>query len=114
MTSPTARTKVTSSSKQVSRLRLYAFGEDDRVPNEGDLLIVSETFVREANNQQDIEFEILLRGSDMIHMKKAVDAAVATYEANKEYLRQPASQVVAKRSQRLDPVAILDGLRSHG
>ena len=114
MTSPTARTKVTTSSKQVARLKLYAFGEDPRVPNEGDLLIVSQTFIRETNNQQDIEFEILLRGSDMIHMKKAVDAAIELYQANEEYLRQPATRVIPKHNPVHPAVAILDGLRRHG
>jgi hypothetical protein len=104
---------VTSKSKQVSRLKLYGFGEDPRVPNEGDLLIVSETFLRESGNQQDIEFEILLRGSDMFLMKAKVDAAVKLYEENKEYLSQPATTFV-KRSPIPAHVALLDSLRSHG
>ena len=114
MTNPTARTSVTSSSKQVSRLKLYGYGEDPRVPNEGDLLIVSETFIREARNRQEIEFEILLRGSDMSLFKSKVDAALELYELNKDYLRQPATIYKPKRSQALDPVALLDSLRSHG
>ena len=113
MSNPTARTKVTSHSKQVSRLKLYGYGEDDRVPNEGDLLIVSETFLRESGHQQDIEFEILLRGNDMFMMKAKVDAAVAMFEANKDYLRQPATRTVS-RSPAQNPAALLDGLRDHG
>jgi hypothetical protein len=113
MTNPTARTSVTSHSKQVSRLKLYGYGEDPRVPNEGDLLIVSETFLRESNNHQDIEFEILLRGNDMFAMKAKVDQAFATFEANKEYLRQPATRYVS-RSQPQNPAALLDAMRSHG
>ena len=112
MSNPTARTKVTSSSKQVSRLKLYGYGEDSRVPNEGDLLIVSETFLRESGNQQDIEFEILLRGNDMFAMKAKVDAAFAMFEANKDYLRQPATKI--NRSLPQTPAALLDGLRNHG
>ena len=112
MSNPTARTSVTSHSKQVSRLKLYGFGEDSRVPNEGDLLIVSETFLRESNNQQDIEFEILLRGNDMYAMKEKVDAAFAMFEANKDYLRQPATKI--NRSLPQTPAALLDGLRNHG
>jgi hypothetical protein len=112
VSNPTARTKVTSSSKQVSRLKLYGYGEDPRVPNEGDLLIVSETFLRESNNQQDIEFEILLRGNDMHAMKAKVDAAFAMFEANKDYLRQPATKI--NRSLPQTPAALLDGLRNHG
>lgn len=113
MTNPTARTSVTSTSKQVSRLKLYGYGEDPRVPNEGDILIVSETYVREAGNHQDIEFEILLRGSDMSFVKRAIDAAVEMFEANKDYLRQPATKFATKRSLALAPVALLDSLR-HG
>ena len=112
MSNPTARTSVTSHSKQVSRLKLYGFGEDPRVPNEGDLLIVSETFLRESNNQQNIEFEILLRGNDMHAMKAKVDAAFAMFEANKDYLRQPATKI--NRNLPQTPAALLDGLRNHG
>jgi len=113
VTNPTARTSVTSTSKQVSRLKLYGFGEDPRVVNEGDLLIVSETTLREANNSQDIEFEINLRGSDMFALKDKVDAAVKLYEENKEYLSRPATTFV-KRSPIPAHVALLDSLRSHG
>ena len=114
MTNPTARTTVTSTSKQVSRLKLYGYGEDPRVPNEGDILIVSETYIREADNRQDIEFEILLRGSDMTFVKRSVDKAFEMFEANKDYLRQPATQYVAKRSPIPAHVGLLDSLRSHG
>jgi len=113
VSNPTARTSVTSKSKQVSRLKLYGFGEDPRVPNEGDLLIVSETFLRESGNQQDIEFEILLRGSDMFLMKAKVDAAIEMFNANSDYLRQPATRSIS-RSLPQSPAALLDSLRSHG
>jgi hypothetical protein len=94
-------------------LKLYGFGEDPRVVNEGDLLIVTETTLREANNFQDIEFEINLRGSDMFALKAKVDAACALYEENKDYLRSPATAFV-KRSPIPAHVALLDSLRSHG
>lgn len=113
MTNPTARTSVTSSSKQVSRLKLYGFGEDPRVVNEGDMLIVSETTLRETGNFQDIEFEIMLRGSEMFALKEKVDAAVKLYEENKEYLSRPAT-TFTKRSPIPAHVALLDSLRSHG
>ena len=113
MSNPTARTSMTSHSKQVSRLKLYGFGEDPRVPNEGDLLIVSETFIREAGNQQEIEFEILLRGSDMFAMKAKVDAAVELYEANRDYLSQPATKTISRNLPHY-PAALLDSLRLHG
>ena len=112
MSNPTAKTAVRSVSKQVSRLKLYGYGEDPRVPNEGDILIVSETYLRESGNQQDIEFEILLRGRDMFMVKEKVDAASALYEANKDYLSQPATRVI--RNQLPIPATLLDSMRSHG
>lgn len=57
----------------------------------------------------------------MVFMKQKIDAACELFEANKDYLRQPATAYVAKqrearviRNPLLAPAAILDGLRSHG
>lgn len=113
MTHPSARIAVTSKTKQLARLKLYGYGEDNRVPNEGDILIVSETYLREANNHQDIEFELLIRGSDMWMMAEKVKAALELYEENKDYLKQPATQIVS-RSLSHQVVGALDDLRSHG
>jgi hypothetical protein len=48
----------------------------------------------------------------MYAMKAKVDAAFALFEANKDYLRQPATKI--NRNLPQTPAALLDGLRRHG
>ena len=48
----------------------------------------------------------------MYAMKAKVDAAFELFEANKDYLRQPATKI--NRSLPQTPAALLDGLRNHG
>jgi len=97
MTNPTARVNVTSTSKAVARLKLYGHGEDDRVVNEGDLLIVSQTYLSESNAKQSVDFEITVRGCDMFLLAEKAAKAVALYEENKDYLRSPATRTVSNQ-----------------
>lgn len=94
MTSPTARVKVTTTQKNVARLKVYNYGEDPRVANEGDLLIVSENSLGEVGNQSNVNFEITIRGRDMAHFDEYVQKALALWNANKEYLLQPATRLL--------------------
>jgi hypothetical protein len=84
---PMTRVKVQSHAHHHSRVRVFNHGQDDRVANEGDLLIVSDG--------TDISFEITIKGHDMAIFMAHVQKAFDLYEANKEYLRQPATREVA-------------------
>lgn len=109
---PSGRIKVTTVSKSVARLHLYGYGEDDRVPNEGDILIVSDTYLAESEKKADNEFELLIRGKDMWMLAEKVSAALTMYEANKEYLRQPVTKVM--NIPRYRSAQLLDDLRHRG
>jgi multidrug efflux pump subunit AcrB len=94
MTSPSARVAVTSTQKSVARLKIFNYGDDPRVANEGDLLIVSENHLGEAGTQSAVQFEITIRGRDMAHFEEYVQKALALWNANKEYLLQPATRLL--------------------
>ena len=94
MTSPSARVAVTTTQKSVARLKVFNYGEDPRVANEGDLLIVSENSLGEAGTQSQVQFEITIRGRDMAHFEEHVQKALAMWNENKEYLLQPATRLL--------------------
>ena len=83
---PMTRVKVTTHANNNSRVRIYNHGEDDRVINEGDLLIVSEG--------SDVDFEITIRGRDISILQAHVAKAVKLWDENKDYLQRPASRVI--------------------
>jgi len=94
VTSPTARVAVTTTQKSVQRLKIFNYGEDPRVINEGDLLIVSTNSLVEAGTRSDVEFEMTIRGRDMEYFKEYVDRAMALWNENKDYLLQPSSRLL--------------------
>ena len=94
MTSPSARVAVTTTQKSVARLKVFNYGEDPRVANEGDLLIVSENSLGEAGTQSQVQFEITIRGRDMGSFNQSVEKALGLWEANKDYLLQPATRLL--------------------
>ena len=94
MTSPSARVAVTTTQKSVARLKVFNYGEDPRVANEGDLLIVSENSLGEAGTQSQVQFEITIRGRDMSAFNQSVQKALGLWEANKDYLLQPATRLL--------------------
>ena len=84
---PMSRVTLKSEAKTHSRLKLYNYGQHEDVANEGDLLIVSDA--------TDIQFQITVMGRDVAMLLEQVQAAVDLYEANKDYLSQPASRVAS-------------------
>jgi hypothetical protein len=105
---PSGRVTMTTTSQSMSRLHIFNHGEDPRVVNEGDLLIVSENGLREAGQKAQIEFELTIRGRDMFIFQKHVEKAMKLWDENKDYLLQPATRIITPS---LSTVAILDGLR---
>ena len=108
---PSGRITVTTETQAVSRFRLYGYGEDGRVPNEGDLLLISDSFLCEAGRIEKVELELLLRGKDLWMFSDKLQTALALYEANKAYLSQPATRqvAVARRLPAAPAVAVHGG-----
>jgi len=97
---PMSRVVVKTNAKHNSRLHIYNHGEDDRVVNEGDLLIVS--------SGGDVDFEITIKGRDMFIMLEHVQKAMGLWDANKDYLSKPATRI---REDRIG--SMLDALQTY-
>ena len=91
---PTGRVTVTTETSTVSRFKLLGFGDDPRVVNEGDLLMISEMFLNEAGKSEKVSLEVMLRGKDLYLFSEKLAASISLYESNKEYLERPASKVI--------------------
>jgi len=85
-TNAVARVSVVLSTKASTGVSLLHYGEDPRIPNPGDLLLVSF-----LGDQGGIEFAVLIPGSRMGIVAAAAFIALDDYEANKEWLTAPAS-----------------------
>ena len=91
---PTGRVTVTTETSTVSRFKLLGFGDDPRVVNEGDLLMISEMFLNEEGKSEKVSLEVMLRGKDLYLFSEKLAASISLYESNKEYLERPASKVI--------------------
>lgn len=111
MTNPSGRVTMTTTSKSVSRLRVYNYGEHPNVANEGDLLIISENTLGEAGQGSHVEFELTIRGRDITIFQKYVEKAVKLWDENKDYLLQPGTRVISNPAQKA--VGLLDALRKN-
>lgn len=89
MKRPSARVAFKIQAHDRTRLRLLAWGEDDRVPNPGDMLIVADISVV-GNNL--MEMAVLIMGRDMQQLLPAVQEAHDLYEQNKDWLSQPVTR----------------------
>lgn len=86
---PAARVAFKVQGHDKTRLTIYRYGEDDRVPNPGDLLLVSSI----GDSVSSVaELAILLPGRDMQLLAETVNEAALTYEANKEWLSAPVTK----------------------
>lgn len=81
-----ARVSVVLSTKASTGVSFLHYGEDSRIPNPGDLLLVSF-----LGDQGGIEFAVLIPGSRMGIVAAAAFIALDDYEKNKEWLTAPAS-----------------------
>ena len=77
---PSGRVTMTTTSQSMSRLHIFNHGEDPRVVNEGDLLIVSENGLREAGQKSQVDFELTIRGRDMFIFAKHVEKALKLWD----------------------------------
>ena len=83
---PSGFVSVTSTASMQGRLEIYGFGFDDRVINEGDLLIVSSDYVSENGHRQKVEFTLKLRGRDMQLFVDQATIARNLWNENKHWL----------------------------
>ena len=75
----------------MSRLKVLLFGEDDRVINPGDLLIVSESSLNSGLTNSVTNFELVVQGRDVALFLEAAQKASDMWDANKEWLAAPVS-----------------------
>lgn len=89
MRRPAARVAVKVQAHDRTRLRILSFGDDDRVPNPGDLLLIAD--IGDANNGL-VELGVLIMGREMNQLVDAVNEALELYERNREWLSQPVTR----------------------
>jgi len=89
---PSGTVTVTSSAVTNGRLTCLGYGQDDRVINPGDLLILGSNFVRENSKVIETEIAIRLRGRDLSYFFDHIVDALRLWQENKDWLQAPASQ----------------------
>lgn len=89
MRRPAARVAVKVQAHDRTRLRVLAWGDDDRVPNPGDLLLIAD--IGDANSGL-VELGVLIMGREMNQLVDAVNEAVDLYEQNKAWLSEPVTR----------------------
>ena len=98
MSNPSARVSMSTKSDSTVRLHLYNYGEDERVINQGDLLIVSETLTHENGVVNAIEFELTIKGKDLSSLAAYVTRAQQLWDENSEYLSRPVTTIAPDRA----------------
>lgn len=89
---PSGMIEVTSTARLEGKLLVYGYGQHEKIPNPGDLLIVSMNDLRENAKNQEIEFSLRIRGRDMALFAAAANEALLMWNDNKHWLNAPMSQ----------------------
>ena len=89
---PSGMIEVTTNARLEGKLNLYGYGFDDRIPNPGDLLIVTSNWIKENARMQEIEFALRIRGRDMALFAAAAQEALLLWNDNKHWLQASMSQ----------------------
>lgn len=89
---PTGMIEVTTTSRLDGRISVFGYGQDERIPNAGDLLLVCKNDLQENFKNQAIEIALRVRGRDMALLHEATTNALLLWEANKEWLQKPMSR----------------------
>jgi hypothetical protein len=89
---PSGMIEVTSNARLEGKLSVFGYGQDDRIPNPGDLLIVTTNWIKENARTQEIEFSLRIRGRDMALFFAAAQEALMMWNDNKHWLQAPMSQ----------------------
>ena len=86
------RIRATTEVNFKSSMVAYVFGEDDRVVNPGDLLLVmSQSEPGDRNHANIRKFEIQINGNQMAGLLNQVKRAADLFKLNEEWLRTPAT-----------------------
>jgi hypothetical protein len=86
------RIRATTEVNFKSSMVAFVFGEDDRVVNPGDLLLVMSQSEPGDRNQGNVrKFEIYVNGNQMGGLLDQVKRAADLFKLNEEWLRTPAS-----------------------
>jgi len=88
---PSGMIEVVSNARLEGKLSIYGYGQDDRIPNPGDLLIVTTNWIKENARNQEIEFSLRIRGRDMALFVEAAKEALLLWNDNKHWLQAPMS-----------------------
>lgn len=87
---PSGRIRATTEVNFKSSMVAYVFGEDDRVVNPGDLLLVMSQSEPGDRNQANIrKFEICINGNQMAGLLAQVKRAADLFKINEDWLRTP-------------------------
>jgi len=89
---PSGMIEVVSNARLEGKLNVYGYGTDDRIPNPGDLLIVTTNWIKENARTQEIEFSLRIRGRDMALFVSAAQEALHLWNDNKHWLQASMSQ----------------------
>jgi hypothetical protein len=86
------RIRATTEVNFKSSMLAFVFGEDDRVVNPGDLLLVMSQSEPGDRNQGNIrKFEIYVNGNQMSGLLNQVKRAADLFKLNEDWLRTPAT-----------------------
>jgi hypothetical protein len=88
---PSGMIEVVSNARLEGKLSIYGYGQDNRIPNPGDLLIVTTNWIKENARTQEIEFSLRIRGRDMALFVEAAKEALMLWNDNKHWLQAPIS-----------------------
>lgn len=83
---PTGMINVTSTAQMQGKLMCYGYGQDPRVINPGDLVIVCLDSVYENAHRLEVEFALRIRGRDMNLFSNAASEAELLWDENRHWL----------------------------
>lgn len=86
------RVSVSSYVSRRSNVEILSFGDDNRVINEGDLLMLWVKDDTSGNLGSKTVVELYIRGSDLAELRAKVEEATALYELNKDFLCSPVAR----------------------
>ena len=83
------RVSVSTYANHGSNVQILGFGEDNRVVNEGDLLMLWVKDDTSGRVGSKTVMELYIRGCDLAELKCRVEEATALYALNREFLSSP-------------------------
>lgn len=110
MNKGSGRIRATTEVNFKTRMDAHVFGEDDRVINPGDLVIVmQEEGPGDRQNKNMRQFEISVAGDQLDYLLKQVTRAKELYDQNKEWLKTPMTTPPKVKPVPVDRIAIEPG-----